>query len=300
MGGQGVKDGRDEDAAIQGARAGAVRGTAFADLAKRAAVAVVGAPVVAWAVWLGGIWSALLFAAAAALAAAEYYRLTLAGRRGLAALGVVASGALPLLPALAPARAAALALATLTATAMSGWSSQVLGADRGDAPTRVGHLLAGVLFASAGLFALSCLRMLPQGASWVGLALVLTWGNDTAAYFGGKALGRHKLLAAVSPGKTWEGAACGLVGALILALALRPALFPFLGLAELGALAAIAGVVGPLGDLAKSVLKRAYHVKDSGHLLPGHGGVLDRIDALLFNAPWLLAYAVLSRTPGTG
>jgi phosphatidate cytidylyltransferase len=294
MNGAGAESPQEEP----GVHPGAVRDKASIELAKRAVVAAVGCPLVAWAVWRSGLWSAGLFAAAASIAAAEYYRLTLAGHRGLALLGIVTSGVLPLLPALAGIRAGDLAVAILIATAMAGWSSQVLSGDRGAAPVRMGHLLAGVLFSSAGLFALSHLRVLPDGAAWVSLVFVLTWGNDTSAYLGGKALGRHRMLPAVSPAKTWEGAACGLLGAAILALALRRALFPFLGLAELIGFAALTGVVGPLGDLAKSLLKRAYHVKDSGHLLPGHGGMLDRIDALLFNAPTILAYVALCRLWG--
>ena len=131
--------------------------------------------------------------------------------------------------------------------------------------------------------------VLPTGG---GQAL-LVWGNDTAAYFVGRSLGRHKLLPAVSPGKTWEGLLGGTVGGIAALLAVQGLLPQGLGVRDCLVLGLLTAIFGPLGDLSKSMLKRTYQVKDSGHLLPGHGGMLDRIDAVLFNAPVVLGYRVL-------
>ncbi|HEY6106973.1 MAG TPA: phosphatidate cytidylyltransferase, partial [Anaeromyxobacteraceae bacterium] len=119
------------------------------------------------------------------------------------------------------------------------------------------------------------------------------WANDTFAYFAGSLFGRHRLLERVSPQKTWEGFAGGALGSVAGALAVRALLLGPVPLWAALAVAAGGAVLGPLGDLAESMLKRAAGVKDSGRLIPGHGGLLDRIDALLFVAPWVYAFAIL-------
>jgi phosphatidate cytidylyltransferase len=132
---------------------------------------------------------------------------------------------------------------------------------------------------------------LRAGTAWVILAFVLTWANDTFAYFTGLAFGKHKLYEAVSPKKTWEGVAGGFVGSVLGALAVHRWLGPQVGPGLAVVIGAGAGVFGPLGDLVESLLKRATGVKDSSRLIPGHGGLLDRIDALLFVAPWVYLFA---------
>ncbi len=120
-------------------------------------------------------------------------------------------------------------------------------------------------------------------------AAVVTWLNDTMAYFGGKFLGRHKMYPAISPNKTWEGSVAGMAGSVGGAFALQAIMgieYPAL---QLLALSFIGGMLGQIGDLVESMFKRSANVKDSGSLFPGHGGMLDRIDAFLFVAPftWL-------------
>jgi phosphatidate cytidylyltransferase len=116
-------------------------------------------------------------------------------------------------------------------------------------------------------------------------------GSDTAAYYGGRAFGRHKLAPNVSPGKTWEGAVAGMLGSLLLAAAAHYWFFLELPLRLGLPLAAVMNVVGVLGDLTESALKRSAGAKDTAQILPGHGGVLDRIDSLLFNAPVIYYFA---------
>ncbi len=129
---------------------------------------------------------------------------------------------------------------------------------------------------------------------WGGMTLVsifaVIWVCDSAAYFGGRAMGRHKLFERVSPKKTWEGAICGLAGAVIAAIAAKYLVLQYLTLGESLMMGMIVGVVGQIGDLVESLLKRDVGVKDSSSIIPGHGGVLDRFDSLLFVSPVLYLY----------
>jgi phosphatidate cytidylyltransferase len=116
-------------------------------------------------------------------------------------------------------------------------------------------------------------------------------GSDAAAYYGGRIFGKHKLAPTVSPGKTWEGAVAGMLASLLLAAVAQYWFFPELPLRFALPLAAVMNVLGVLGDLTESALKRSAGAKDTAQILPGHGGMLDRIDSLLFNAPLIYYFA---------
>lgn len=120
-------------------------------------------------------------------------------------------------------------------------------------------------------------------------ALALNWVGDSAAYYVGRAIGKHKLAPSVSPGKSWEGAVASVVGAIVFGLLYLGRFVPQIPLWEVAVIAAIANVAGQLGDLAESALKRGAGLKDSGNLLPGHGGFLDRLDSSLFALPVVYA-----------
>lgn len=120
--------------------------------------------------------------------------------------------------------------------------------------------------------------------------LVLIWSTDTFAYFVGRSLGKRPLAPAISPKKTWEGAIGGALGTVVLAIILKLTLIDFLPWAHVLAIAFICGAVSQVGDLAESWIKRSVGAKDSGNLLPGHGGVLDRIDALILAVPLVYLY----------
>ncbi|HYN84555.1 MAG TPA: phosphatidate cytidylyltransferase [Pyrinomonadaceae bacterium] len=117
-------------------------------------------------------------------------------------------------------------------------------------------------------------------------------GSDTGAYYAGRALGRHKLAPTVSPGKTWEGAVGGMLASLLMAALAHFWFFPELSLRAALPLAAVMNVLGVVGDLVESALKRGSGAKDAANILPGHGGFLDRLDSLLFNAPLIYYFAV--------
>jgi len=116
-------------------------------------------------------------------------------------------------------------------------------------------------------------------------ALALNWVGDSAAYYVGRAIGKHKLAPNISPGKSWEGAIASVLGAVIFGLLYVGHFVPQIPLWQVAIIAAIANIAGQLGDLAESALKRGAGVKDSGTLLPGHGGFLDRLDSSLFALP---------------
>ena len=134
-------------------------------------------------------------------------------------------------------------------------------------------------------------RDLPNGGDWVLLTLMTAWFGDTGAYFAGRAFGKNKLYPAISPGKTRAGAVGGLVGSLGASALANLWFFPELGWVHGAIVCLVGSMLGQTGDLVESMMKRSFGVKDSGKLLPGHGGILDRIDAVLFIAPWVFCYA---------
>lgn len=150
----------------------------------------------------------------------------------------------------------------------------------------MGLTLVGLVYCGLSLCSLWVLRLAPDGSTWVSFLLLVTWGCDVFAYLVGRYLGRHPLAPAISPRKSWEGLVGGCLGSLAVsaafALSLDKPILPILGMAFLLAL------WGQLGDLAESLMKRQVGLKDSGSLMPGHGGVMDRLDSLLFNAPLFL------------
>lgn len=157
---------------------------------------------------------------------------------------------------------------------------------------RLGHFLFGILYVGALGVHVALIRRLDDGVYWIFSLLAATWFNDTAAYFAGRRFGKHRLAPRLSPGKTWEGWFGGLMGSALGVFAFWVLIPNPLSVGEALALVGIAAVFGPLGDLCESLLKRSSGVKDSGHIIPGHGGILDRIDALLFTAPLFYYFAV--------
>jgi len=125
---------------------------------------------------------------------------------------------------------------------------------------------------------------------WLLFAMAINWVGDTGAYYVGKNIGMHKLADRISPGKSWEGAVASVVVAIVFGVAYIHHFFPQMSLVEAMALPLLANISGQIGDLAESALKRGAGVKDSGTLLPGHGGMLDRVDSTLFTMPVVYVY----------
>ena len=270
-------------------------------LQERVASAAILVPIVLAMTWLGGWPFAALVAVGAGVAASELV-LMFASLGVAELLGVAVAAAIPLaaqaasggelLPGWAPLALGGAAIALLSALLFRRKELEYL-------PRSAGAVVLSWLW--VGLLAAAVVRLRAldgggrAGVGWVVMAFAVTWGNDTFAYFSGLAFGKHRLYERISPKKSWEGAVGGVAGALVGAFLVRTLLLPDLGVATTLALALGGSVLGPLGDLSESMVKRAAGVKDSGKLIPGHGGVLDRIDALLFVAPWVYACALFLR-----
>jgi len=130
------------------------------------------------------------------------------------------------------------------------------------------------------------MRTYPNQAAWMLFPMAVVWAGDTGAYFAGRAFGRHKLAPRLSPKKTWEGAIGGAIASVLGGLGIAAWLLPHLSPLVVVALALPGALLGQAGDLVESGLKRATGVKDSGRIIYGHGGLLDRVDALVFAAPY--------------
>jgi phosphatidate cytidylyltransferase len=285
---------------------------ARSETTQRVLVAVAAIPVALGAVYAGGWWLAALLGAAAVLSAREFFRMAEhKGARPLAVLGGVAALAFVGLAAVArqggPEAAGFGMLASLLvlgALVAAIWDRGVEGEPLlSVCVTAFGAVYAGGLL-SYGLF----LRHLPRvDGAWHGTALVfapvlLTWASDTFAYFVGRRWGTRKLIPRVSPGKTVQGALGALLGTVLVAVGYSWVLRQFpayrLGIVEAAVFGALISMAAQVGDLAESLLKRDAGVKDSGALLPGHGGALDRLDSLFFTLP--LAYLFFRAVLGAG
>jgi len=276
---------------------------ALGDLGRRVAVAAVGIPFGVAVTWAGARAVAIVMGVVALVGAAEVYRIAEArGWKPFRWIGVPASGFLVLVAAWSDTFQtwAEWAWAAVLLVTLGGLVGAVFLRGSGGSPLpAVATTLFGVLYVGATLSFAVHLRMLPGtggGASgWEGalvlvFPLTVTWIGDSGAYFAGHRWGRRKLLPGISPGKTVEGGIGGLLGATAGAVLFSHLLLgPWSGL-ELPILSAallglLIGAVAQVADLSESLLKREAGLKDSGTILPGHGGVLDRFDAVFFTLP---------------
>jgi len=260
-------------------------------LGKRVVSAVVLIPIVGAGVYAGGFWLLALVGLAGLLAGHEFVAM-MGSREGvpshllvllLIALFVVGAQ----WPDLILLRCA-LGLVSLAALAAKVFGGNASGSLESWALTVAGAAYVG--------FPLGCfvrLRAMDQGMWWMVLALLGTWISDSGAYFVGCGLGKHKLCPRISPKKTWEGVIGGLVSGVVTVVLLGRFL---LGLdVGWGIVLGVLLVLGAtIGDLAESVIKRQAETKDSGNLIPGHGGMLDRLDSLLFIVPIVYCFASLA------
>ncbi len=153
--------------------------------------------------------------------------------------------------------------------------------------SNMGIMLFGIFYIGFLLSHVSLIRNRVDGKQWVLFLIATVWAGDISAFLSGTLLGRHKLYPKISPKKTYEGLAGGIVGSIIVALTFTLLFIPKLKIESCVLLAIGLGFLGQLGDFTESMLKRSAQVKDSGSLIPGHGGMLDRLDSFLFSAPFL-------------
>jgi len=288
----------------------------MSELTRRIAFGVVAAPLALAIVFAGGAALAGLLAVASAIAAWEFYRIARsAGHAPLSDLGCALAGLFPLAVharylGLVQPRLAYLAVVLLLVLSVSIWARGVAGRPLGAVATTV----LGVLYTGGLLSFGYALRYhdyagggthlgnipIAAGGVLLGLPVILTWATDTGAYAVGRTVGGRKLIPSVSPGKTVSGAIGGLVTSVLVtwlyvAFVLRPSAQLAMTAAGMVIFGLAISVAAQVGDIFESLLKREAGVKDSSKLLPGHGGVLDRLDSLFFVLPvahlmlgWLL------------
>jgi phosphatidate cytidylyltransferase len=252
------------------------------DFAPRLASAMVLAPLVLGAIWYGGwVWQGLL-TLLATVAVIEW--VSLCGLKLDSNLAVCAFAAIPAAQAayLATAMPAAPIMVVIAAVLYLAWRRRILG--------------AGVLWIGAGYLAMMLLRERPGGHANLLFLLLVVWANDIGAYLAGRLIGGRKMAPRLSPGKTWAGAGGGLVFSIFAGLGVAA----WFGATQAGqfraeALAAGLSILAQAGDLVESAMKRHAGRKDSGQLIPGHGGLLDRVDGLLTAAPAALVWAMIWR-----
>jgi phosphatidate cytidylyltransferase len=254
----------------------------MSSLWSRLGVAAAGLPLVLGITWVGGWWL-FAFAAVAAVIGMHEYALMIRSLRP-----VVLAGQVGLLLTLLGAELGGFLwmLGGLMATLLLAFAQYGISSTRQPATIAMGSTFLGVGWLGGGLGCLLLLRDLPQHARLaVFTVLLAVFAADTAAFAVGRLVGRHKLSPAFSPGKTWEGFLAGTAAAVLVSFfALYSDRQHFLNVWQALVLGAAVAIAEAIGDLFESAIKRDMHVKDSGRLLGGHGGVLDRIDSLLFAA----------------
>jgi phosphatidate cytidylyltransferase len=261
---------------------------------KRWITGLLALPLLISIIYAGGLWLTLLVAAAALAALLEYDRIVYAKwERALPGpIPVLGLATIPLLCWAAHAGRLDHMLAVLLANFLLAGILSLFEFGR-DARVLeiVQKQLQGVLYIPLLMALLILIRQEPEGFLWIFTLVLTVFAGDTLAFYTGTFLGRHKLCPSISPGKTVEGSLGGVGANLLAAVIMKNFFSPEVGWAQLLAFCLLTGVAGQMGDLFESQMKRVSGIKDSGGLLPGHGGMLDRIDALLFACP--VAYLLL-------
>lgn len=256
-------------------------------LLPRILTALVGIPSLLYFMHLGGLSYCMLITVIAALALHEYAMVLWLGGRGVQYwLTVLGGAALAAAVGLDGGRGSQQGLPAVVLTCLIAISVLRELFRKEHSLDRASLTLFGALFVGWGLGHLPLVRGLEKGEAWTMLIFVTVWICDSTAYFTGRGFGRHKLAEVISPKKTWEGAVGGLVGAFVAVFAARGLfLHEELSIPLAVSVALLVGTLGQVSDLCQSLVKRAAGVKDSASLLPGHGGVFDRMDSFLLLAP---------------
>ena len=260
----------------------------MSNAASRIVVSAIGLPLVLGGVYVGGWWLFALIAVVALIALHEYWLLA-RSLRPLAPAGYIG-----VVLGLVGAEVAGVdwMLGGILVTLPLAFLLKALADTRQAATVAISGTMLGAVWVGSGLGFLLVLREIPEHGRLVLITvLVAVWAGDTFAYFGGRLFGRHRMAPTTSPGKTWEGFVVGTAATIFVAFI---ALYKqhFISNAHAIVLGVVLALAAPLGDLFESLLKRDMDVKDTGTLLGGHGGMLDRTDALLFAGP--AAYFVVA------
>ena len=273
---------------------------ANSNLAIRIATACVGAPLIVLLLYRGAPWGFYLLVLPATLIGAwELFNMTHPGDRPSQAMGVGVTAAASVATYAAQGDARILPTVLVVVPLLGPLLTLVRLGDMKTAALRACAMAFGPLYIGVPLTILAVLRrdLGTDGPGYVVLTIMFAWFGDTGGYFAGRFLGRRKLYEAVSPKKTVEGAFGGLVGSVFGAVLAHFWFLPSLSLVHCIPLALVAGALGQAGDLGESVLKRSTGVKDSGAIVPGHGGILDRVDALLVTSAVVFLYSIWFLTP---
>jgi phosphatidate cytidylyltransferase len=266
------------------------------NLALRLLTAAVGAPAILALLYLGPPWAFyLLVLPATLIGCSELFAMTHPGDRISQFVGVAISAAVSVtLYAFGIRDPRVMITLLVVVPAVGPLVTLVRLGEIQSAAIRSFAIGFGPLFVAVPLTLLAMMRrdFGEQGPGLVVLSLMFAWWGDTGGYFAGRFLGKHKLYEAVSPKKTVEGAFGGLLGSVLGALCASLWYLPHLPLAHSIPLALVAGALGQAGDLGESLIKRSTGVKDSGAIVPGHGGILDRVDALLMTTTTVYLYAI--------
>jgi phosphatidate cytidylyltransferase len=268
----------------------------------RFGTAVVGIPILLWSLYWAPNWVFPLFCFIAILRAGhELFRMTSTDAKVLYVWGLIATMwlALTWCAAFLPAAASLVQnplvplVSTMTIVGISVLLPLNYPEPHDTAGVRLAWSVAGPFYVGGLLATVPALFIHTADGHWPVLAMAIAWSSDTGAYFAGRFFGKHKLAPRVSPKKTVEGAIGGLAGSVVAAIVMSTVFMHDLPLIHAIVIAIIGNILGQLGDLAESLIKRSTGTKDSGSILPGHGGLLDRIDALMFTALVCLIYVVL-------
>jgi phosphatidate cytidylyltransferase len=259
----------------------------------RASTALVAMPAILALLYVAPFWGlyALAFPAAM-IGCAELFAMTHPGDRVTQVIGVVISAAMSLTVYFFTNDARVLLTVMLVAPVLGPFVTLLRLGDIGTAALRACALGFGPLFVVVPLTLLAAMQrdLGHDGPGFVLMTLTIAWFGDTGGYFAGRFLGKHKLYEAVSPKKTIEGAIGGLAASMVAGAAASLIYLRSLPLAHALLLSVVGGACGQAGDLAESLLKRSTGVKDSGNIVPGHGGILDRVDALILASTIVYLY----------
>ncbi len=260
------------------------------DLALRLVTAGFTAPLILYLLFAGPAWGFPMLAAfASALAAYELFGMVAPAHLLLRGFGVISTLILfagVAVPSLTPYLSAALiGLVVIGMLVALARPEPIEGAAH-----RISWVIAGPVYVGCTFGALAAIFAHKNGGAWVLLTLFFSFMSDTWGYFVGRAWGKHKLSPVISPKKTVEGSLGGLVGGLVFGLATRAVFIPEIPLLDVVVLSLVATAAGQAGDLCESLIKRSVGAKDSGNILPGHGGMLDRTDAMMFAASVVWVY----------